>query len=160
MSSIASFYLIRDADLPGLRKAAALSKGIVGTSRDGFWNYMEARGVPVVEFDGSGYIFGTLLSYLEDEHGISNTDSSGEFSQFIYEMRDESAFLLTPEYRRRYLSSFESGAFDETKLRAYFRKFNEVDEPDSGEWMRRGIEAIRAALGAVVDDSVVLVYIA
>ena len=58
-----------------------------------------------------------------------------------------------------YLSSLESGVFDEARLRAYDIEFNEFDEPDAGSWMLSGIEAIRAALEVVVDDTVVLMYV-
>ena len=160
MSSIASFYRFHEADLPGLREAAEPSRRRRGSARDPFWEYVETRGEPVVEFDGSGHIFGTLTAFLSEKHDVSWMDSShADLSRFLCEARQAMAILLTADQRRRYLSSLESGAFDEASLRAYYSEFNEYDEPDAGSWMLSGIEAIRAALEVVVDDTVVLMYV-
>ena len=160
MSAIASFHRFREEDLPGLREAAVPARRFLRAPQDGFWDYVRARGAPVLEFDGSGYVFATLLSFLEEKRGILLMKSShDDLANFLSEKRASTFHLFTSDHRDRYLPSLEPGAFDEADLRTYYNDFNETDEPASGEAMLDGISALRMALGAVLEKSVVLLHI-
>jgi hypothetical protein len=160
MSAIASFLRVRESDLQGLREAAIPVKRLFRAPRDGFWEYLRARAEPVLEFGGSGHIFGTLFSFLDEKRGIDFMKSRhADLATFLSTTRGSTCFFLTVDHRDRHRDALEPKSFDGADLRAYYNDFNETDEPAAEEAMFDGIKALRAALDAVHKDSVVFLNI-
>ncbi len=161
MSAIAFFHRFSETDLPRLRRAAVPARRFLREPRDEFSDVVRDRGETVLSFDGSGFIFVTLLPVLEEKYGIDLMKSShDELARFLSEKRASTFFVLTPAHRDQYLRSLDAEAFDEAALREYWNEFNAAHEPMAGKAMLPGIEALHTALAAVREGSVVLLHIA
>ncbi len=66
MSAIAQFNLIEIAKLDDLKKAAMPTKKLLKTI-DNFFSYLNENSTELKEYPFSGYIYGTLLIYLEEQ---------------------------------------------------------------------------------------------
>ena len=160
MSTIASFLRLSEDDLSGLRDAAALEQLAPGSSGDRFSDYLRVRGEPVLVFAGAGHVFGTVLPYLEDRHGIDLLKSRhDELVNFLSASREAFFLVLTRDQQVLYLDKLRATVFDASDLSAYYNEFNETDEPGAGKAMAAGIDALKTALGAVHADSVVLMHV-
>jgi hypothetical protein len=160
MSAIASFLRLSEDDLSGLRDVAALEKLAPGSSRDEFSDYLRVRSEQVIVFAGAGYVFGTVLPYLEERHGIDLLRSRhDELVNFLSASREAFFLVLTRDQQAAYLDKLRATAFDTSSLAAYYNEFNETDEPDAGKAMAAGIDALKTALAAVHTDSVVLMQV-
>jgi hypothetical protein len=148
MSAVASFVLLRKSDLDAARNAAAALQALI------------SKGRAVADYDGSGYIIATLLPYLE-EQGVDLMKSSyDDLAEALTASSGASQFFLTSAHKAACLERLNPSAYDVASLRDYYNAFNERDEPEAiGRAMLDGIEAIRRALDAVGDDTVVLLSI-
>jgi hypothetical protein len=160
MSAIASFLRLSEDDLSGLRDVAALEKLSPESFGDRFSDYLRKRGEHVVELAWPGYVFGTLLPYLEERHGIDLLRSRhDELVNFLSATRETFFLVLTRDQQVAYLDKLRDTPFDTPSLCAYYNEFNETDEPDAGEAMAASIDALKTALAAVHKDSVVLMEV-
>jgi hypothetical protein len=155
MSAIAPFIRLPIGDIGGLCAAA-----VHGAGRGGYDDFLERHGREVVDYRWSGWVFGTLLAYLDERHGIDLTQSShDELSKFLTKTRGATHFVLTDDHRRAYFDALDPGKFSQAALRDYYNEFNEADEDELGEAMLDGIRAIRQSLASVDENSVVLFII-
>jgi hypothetical protein len=153
MSSLASFHRLPESELPGLRAAAA-------SPPHGFWEFLRARGEVVLDFDGSGYVFATLLSYLEEVHGMDLMASRhDELATHLGGRLGSTSIFFTTEHRQRHLAALDPARFAAGDLAAYCQEFTGADEPGAGEAMLAGIAALNTALAAVDRGAVVLLHI-
>jgi hypothetical protein len=151
MSSIASFLLVQERDLPGLRQAATPER---------FWKYVEKHGKPTVDFGGSGHIFGTLFCYLEERRGVDLMKAPrDDLASFLPEAMTSTVFLFTGDHRERCWTSLDPASFDQGELRSYYEEFTETDEPEAGAAMLDGIKALHDALGAITANTVVVFHV-
>lgn len=156
MSAIASFIKLPKTALDGLRQVAVPKKRLFGKPRDGYLNYLQRHGQRVADYQWSGYVLGTLLPYLGEQHHITLMDSEyGELGQFLTDSRNATHFIFTDAHKRAFLTKLE-GQFSEQAMGEYFREFNETDDPDAGKWMLDGIRAFRQSLSALDEDSVIV----
>ena len=160
MSAIASFIKLPKTVLDGLREVAVPKKRFFGAPRDSYPDYLQQHGRQVADYQWSGFVLATLLSYLEEQHQITLMDSEhDELGKFLTDSRKATHFIFTDAHKRAFLAKLD-GRFSEQGLRDYFREFNETDEPEAGKWMLDGIRAFRQSLGAVDEGSVILFSIA
>ena len=114
-------------------------------------------GESVAEYDYSGYVLGTLLSYLDD-HDIKLERSS--YDALVNELCEEhgiSLFILTSAHRDAYLLRLTPEQFSVEDLQAFFNNFNACAEgPEIGEAMLAGVVALRESLVSLDSDSVVV----
>lgn len=160
MSSIASLIKVPKSALDGLRDAAAPKKRWFGKPKDLYWGYLETHGREVVQFRWSGYILVVLLLYLEELHQMNFEESEfEELADFLAKSRGSTHYIFAPTHRRDYFDKLEPALFSEEKLRDYFNEFNETDEPEVGHAMLDGVRAVQQGLGALDDESVIVLSI-
>ena len=87
------------------------------------------------------------------------SSSHEDLANVLSEKRGSTFFVFTLDHRERYLASLDANVFDEGELRSYYNEFNETDEPTAGKAMLDGIKALRTAIAAVRQESIVLLHI-
>jgi len=159
MSAIASFIRIPKAALDGLRAAAKPKKKLFGGVRSDFPEYLRKHGEEDVNYPWSGWVFSTLLVYLDEFHRIDLMHSEyDELSAFLAQSVGGTYFFLTPAHRQAYLNKLES-EFESSVLCDYYNEFNEANEDSAGEPMLDGIRALRECLRRLDDEYVVILSI-
>ena len=153
MSAQASFLRIREADLSGLEEALSHAR----TDRDAVDAYLQVHATPVVTFEASGNIFGTLFVYLMQERSMDLMSSpyTGLMRQAAQVLRTTWVFF-TNDHRLRYLDSLNAHDFDVADLGAFYDSFTQTASPGAGEAMLRAITTLAAAVRAVEAGSVVV----
>ena len=154
MSALVSTYAFATADLPGLLEAA---RSKPGAGADAFRDYFKAHARPLAVYDGSGFIFNTVLSLIE-EHGIPLMDSDhNAIAEELQTLRGVLLYLfLTPEHRATSLDALLSLGMSTEELDDYYEDFHERREPGAGEAMADALEFLVGAIDAVPEDGVVL----
>ncbi|MCS6263119.1 MAG: hypothetical protein H8K11_05120 [Nitrospira sp.] len=156
MSAIASFIKLPKTAIEGLRQVALPRKRLFGTPRDSYLDYLQQHGQEVADYQWSGFVLGTLLPYLDEQHQITLMDSEyDELGKFLTDSRKATHFIFTDAHKRAFLSKLD-GQFSEQAMRDYFCGFNETDEPDAGKWMFDGIQAFRQSLSTLDESSVII----
>jgi hypothetical protein len=147
MSAIASFVQIPKTALARLRQAATQSN---------FHGFLEQHGEEAANYEWSGYVFGTLLVYLKDQHQIDLMKSEfEELSKFLCKALGVSLFIFTEAHKRAYLARL-SEEFSEQGLRDYYNEFNATADSEAGKPMLDGIRWLRQSLSALGQDSVII----
>jgi hypothetical protein len=119
MSAIASFIRIPKAALEGLRAAATPRKKLFGGLRNDFPEYLRKHGEEDVDYTWSGWVFSTLLVYLDEVHQIDLLHSEyDELSAFLAQSVGGSHFFLTHAHKQAYLTKLDS-EFESSALRDY-----------------------------------------
>jgi|SRR5436190_13565548 len=148
MSAIASFIKLPKTSLDELRLAA---------SGGGYHGFLHRSGKEVADYDGSGYIFGTLLPYLDEQHQIDLEHSEhDELGLFLTQTLEATHFIFTYAHRQAYLDKLAPEFFSEERLRDYSNEFNETDEPESGRAMVDGVRVLQQSLSTLDESSVIL----
>lgn len=78
MSAIASFYLLDTSKLDELtQNAEIITKKSLFSKKvtDNYWGYLSNNSKELNGFGGSGYIYGNLLVYLQEEKNIDLTQN-------------------------------------------------------------------------------------
>ncbi|MBV8280423.1 MAG: hypothetical protein JO170_34885 [Verrucomicrobia bacterium] len=146
MSAIASFIYLPAAALDQLR-----------TDYD---QCLKEKGKSGTDYNGSGYLFTTLLPYLNGQGiDLMRSSSQAELAQELSGARDAAIFIFTPDQRARFLGRLSPGQFSAEQLRDYYNAFNETNEPDAGEAMLSGIEFLCRSLAGLDDASVAVLSI-
>ncbi|MBT1690503.1 hypothetical protein [Dawidia soli] len=159
MSSIATFRLLETDKLPALLSNAEakiqktwLSKKTVDT----YSRWLAANSREVIDFQASGHVFATLLSFLE-EKGIDLMKSEhDEIADDISQKRGDTNLILTHKHRQQYLDKLTPEQLTTEELRAFNIDFAEEDDPALVEGEILGIKAIRDSLTMLVDDNHVI----
>jgi hypothetical protein len=151
VAAVASFILLPRAALSGLRDAAMT---------DTYWDFLARAGKQVADYQWSGYVLATLLCCLKDDYQVDLlTSPDEELSEFLSKARGSTHVVLSPEQRDAYLEKLDPSSLSVEKLRDYYNKFNEVDEPNSGAPMIDGVRAIQQSLTQLDSASVVVLVI-
>jgi hypothetical protein len=138
MSSIASVYVAKQADLPEI--AAAGLERLVELARE-------------VEdaYDGSGRVLYFLIESLE-EQGIQL--SSAEFGEVEEALE---SFVIGPD-RKVLLPRLDPGANDPDEVRAWLADWD-LDFEEAGEAGIDALSMLHEQISALPDDSVLIVHI-
>lgn len=175
MSAIASFYLLTNAELDGLRKVvqkfpsnrhtkdairvpqnvkeAKLQKPAVSLYSS-VGDYLNEYGKQPYHFNWSGWVIGILLEYLKDQKQIDLTESTFDTGDdsWIY-------YLFDINTRHKYLHLLQRDQFSENELKNYLNSECNEDVPTAGEAMLEGIHILQQYLSLITSESVVLLHV-
>ena len=132
-----------------------LSVAIEGNAEDAH-AFLQQNAKPLTEYEGSGYVYSTLLEYLA-ENGVDLEES--EYAVLASQLTDEQYALcavLTNEHKQLYLNALNLANFDEGELGEYYNKFNDTEETEAGSWMLEAIRVLQFNLREASESSVVL----
>jgi hypothetical protein len=162
MSAIASFVQIPVSAIDGLREAAVPKKRWIGAPKDRYWEFLRVHGRETAEYRWSGYVYNTLLLYLEETHGINVTKSEyDELAEFLTKARHVSHAVLTPALRDAYVNRLDPELFPAEEMIAYHDEFTGRDEGNEYliQAMKDGIVALRQSLSQLEDGYITLFII-
>jgi hypothetical protein len=148
VSAIASFQVMKRADLPGL--VAAEDK----------FHFLDeqARDVNPDDdiFGWSGYVMMDLVLYLEDV-GVDLGESEYRDEAKVLNETFELTYLITSA-DRKHLPALDSAAFDMDALVAYFNE-DDDDFEERPLAMTDGLDALHRLISGLRDDEVLIVNI-
>lgn len=156
MSAIADFRLIDITKLKELERVAKPYKGLFGKVRDSYFDFLNQNAISLREYEWSGYIYGTLLVFLE-EKGINLMKSRYDsLSKFITESRNSTCFIFDEEHKGNYDEMLKPENFNEVELGQYYNEFNETNEENAGKAMLDGIEVLHESIGCITSGKVIV----
>jgi hypothetical protein len=144
MSAIASFYLFDTDKLDALvQNAEIIEKKILFSKKvtDNFWDYLAGNATELPDLDGSGYIYGNLFVYLEEEKNIDLL--SGPYEHIvntISEKRNSTIFIFTKKQQELYLDQLNPDLFSVQELQRFNEEFSEEGDEETA---RLSLDAIR-----------------
>lgn len=163
MSAIASFYLLDIDKLPVLvehaevtLKKSFFSKKII----DNYSDYLRDNVTELKSFDGSGYIYGNLLTFLDEEKGIDLTD--GDYSAIANELtekRGSSHFLLTFFHKEKSLADLDPSKYSVKELQKFNQEFSEDGDIEYAQYSLEALRVLSENLAKVESKDQVLLLI-
>ena len=158
MSALAKFTLLPSSAVKGLRDAALEQKA--NARARAFAELLRKSGRDVVDYKWSGWVFGTLLAYLDEKRGINLASSDAEnLADFLTDTLCPTYFVLTPKHKLEHIAGLRRDGFSEAELTAYYNEFNETEELDIGKAMLDGIDCLHRSLAAIDEQSFVLFHV-
>ena len=151
MSAIACFFQLPVSAVDGVRTAA---KG------NEYYRFLKENGVEVVNYKWSGYVFATLLPFLQEREVNLMTSEWDGLSMYLTQASGATHFIFTAEHRSKYLEALDPQHYDEAELRDYYNDFNGCNEPQVGRAMLDGIVALQEGLASLPDGQVIMFMIA
>jgi hypothetical protein len=163
MSAIALFIQVPVPAIPGLRDAAVPRRTWYGASKDIYWQYLREHGRQTAKFDWSGYVFNTVLRYLDQMHGIvlEKPDSGyDELAKYLYQYRRVSHDILTPAMKQKYLDRLDPKLYPEQELMDFHNAFTGRPEgPEYVKLMQDAIVALHESLSQLEEGFITLLII-
>jgi len=163
MSAIASFYLVDTSKFDELRQNAEIivkknlfSKKVIDT----YWDYLANNATELKGFDGSGYIYGNLLVYLEEQKNISLTNSEfDEIAKDLSDKRGSSHFLFTNKQRSDYINQLDPTKYSLTEVQQFNKDFSEEGDEETARLTLDAIQVLQQNLSKLQSDNQVLLLI-
>ena len=160
MSAVASTYLIPTAIIPELKKMAGVTpkvkKSFFGGAKevkDPFWDWFYSSTTKVSEFGQSGFIFNTIIAYLEEKKGIDLfTLELSEVSDFLTEKRPYLMILMTSSDAAKLADKLDPNDFSTDEMAGYYKELNEEDSPYPPESFAEAIGMLQESLKQVEDN--------
>ncbi len=157
MGAVADFRLLNKSCINELKSNATIQKKLF-KKIDTYYKYMDNNSIKLEDFKWSGYIFATLLIYLEEKE-INLMDSELKvLADFLCDKRNSSHFIFTFEHKK-YLKDLKNTHFDETQMNSYYNDFNQTDELSIGSKMLDGIKLLGKNLERLNEDSFIVLSI-
>lgn len=156
MSAIADFRLIEISKLKELEKVAKPVKGLFGRVKDAYFAYFDKNSLRLREYEWSGFVFGTLLVFLEGKEILLMKSCFDDLSESITKSRDSACFIFTEEHRINYGKKLDPANFIETELKKYYNDFNEINDENAGKAMLDGIEVLYENINRITADKVIV----
>jgi len=158
MSAIADFRILGTDKLEALKGSAEIKikKGFFKkTVIDNYWSFLNENSIELEnKFQWSGYIFGSLLIYLQENKEIDLlTSEFDSTANWISEKRGASAVIFTLKHKRLFLDKLELENFNETELIEFNKEFSEDDSPELARAEMDGIKAIRNSLAELKNEN-------
>jgi hypothetical protein len=158
VSAIAECCVVPRAALGKIRDSAIPKKRLMGRPRDVFFDVLRSSSTRRFEYGWSGFVFATLLPFLDEEGVNLMTSTEDDLAGFLSEKRDATFFIVTEEHRR-FLNALDPSLYDESILQAYYEAFTETQADGLGRAMLDGIEMLRESVSLTDADSVGILFI-
>ena len=157
MSSIADFRLIDIAKLDQLKENAKPVKGFLGRVKDNFYTYLNANSVGLKEYPWSGYVYSTLIEYLNEKDINLEVSGYSHYSDYLTEVRKSYFLILDKAIKEKYIEKLNPSVFDEAELARYYCDFNETEEEEGvGKATMDAISGLYENLKMADDDKVIV----
>lgn len=162
MSAIAEFRIIETNKLDELKEKSEVKivkKGLFKKEViDEFWTFLDSNSDKQKDFDLSGYIFGNLLIFLQENKEINILDSKHvSIANWISEKRSMSMIILTYSHKEAYLEKLSSINITIEELVEFNKEFSEDSDPEFAKTELEGVKAISENLKKLTDDSKVII---
>ena len=163
MSAIANFFLIDNSKLEDLKqnaeiivKKSFLSKKVT----DNYWDFLANNAIQLRSFNGSGYIYGNLLVYLQEDKGIDLLQNEyDDITKELIEKRGSSHFIMTRKQMTEYLERLNVNNFSLPELQKFNEEFSEEGDEETAQLSLDAIQVLRDNLSNVQNENQVLLLI-
>jgi hypothetical protein len=163
MSAIASFYLLDSSKLNKLNEKAQVTDptSIISTGlTDNFYDYLAGNATELKGFEGSGYIYASLLVYLEDVKNIPlMSNEYDEISKELAEKRDCSLLVFTNAQRQSYLTQLNHDLYSLTEIQDFNQDLSGEGDEETARLTLNAIKVLHDNLAEVQNDEQVLLLI-
>ena len=163
MSAVASYYLIDTSQLNELRQNAKIivKKSLVSKKViDSYWDYLAYNATALRRFDGSGYIYGNLFVYLEEQKNIDLTRNEyDEIATDLINKRGNAHFLFTNKQRTAYNSLLDPTRYLLTDIQQFNRDFSGDEDEGTARLTLDAIQVLRDNLNKLQCDNQILLLI-
>lgn len=162
MSAIAEFRIIETNKLDELKdksEVKIVKKGLFKKETiDEFWTFFDSNSERQKDFDRSGYVFGNLLIFLQENKEINILDSEYDsIANWISEKRGISTIIFTYSHRESYLEKLNTINITIEELIEFNKEFSEDSDPEFAKAELEGVKAISENLEKLTDDSKVII---
>lgn len=150
MSAIASFFQLPLSAVDGLRRASQGS---------GHCPFLKENGVEVADYKWSGFVFATLLCFLQERDVDLMKSEWDELSSALTQTSGATHFIFTAEHKSKYLEPLDPQRYNEADLRDYYNDFNGCNEEQIGKAMLDGIKTLQQSLASLPDGHIIVFMI-
>jgi hypothetical protein len=124
---------------------------------DTYWRYLTTNSKKINDFNGSGYVFADLLTFLDEKKGINLlTSRYDDVANTIFEKRQDTFFILTIDHKKNYLSQLAPENFTVAELIDFNSECSEDDDPELANEEIACINALKESLELLTDDTTVV----
>lgn len=156
MAAVAEFYKLDKSRIPELRESARRRRRLFRSAEDRYFSFLEESAERLKSYDWSGYVYATLLPYLDERNITLMSSEFDDLGAELTELRESTHFILTAEHKNNHLAELDSALFNKEELAKYFEEFNGETWPDAGDAMLNAISVLRDNLEQVDDGSIVI----
>jgi len=160
MAAIADFRVLDVDLLDDLKDSSVIhvKKGLFKKSAiDNYWTFLDAKAEKLDPFNKSGFIFGHLLVFLQENKKIDLLSSEFDsLTNWISEKRNCSTLIFTFDHKEKYLHQLNADDYSLEELIEFNIDFSEESNPELAEAEKEGITAIRNALTHLNNSSQVV----
>ncbi|KFN41522.1 hypothetical protein N789_14805 [Arenimonas oryziterrae DSM 21050 = YC6267] len=153
-------YVLEEHHIPALVASARPVKRFFLAPKDGFVELLSANALAIPFDAGSGYIFATLLPFLQTQ-GVDLL--GGAWRSIAENIQSERRgllyFFLTPEHHSALTSSSLIREASADSMAAFYFDFNESDDANAGQEMALALEFLISAASRVTSGKLGLVAI-
>lgn len=162
MSAIAEFRIIETNKLDELKEKSevkTVKKGLFKKETiDEFWTFLDSNSEKQSDFDWTGYVFGNLLVFLQENKEINILDSEHDsIANWISEKRGMATIIFTYSHKESYLEKLSSTNFTIEELIEFNKEFSEDSDPEFAKAGLEGVKAISQNLEKLTDNSKVII---
>lgn len=163
MSAIASFYLVDASKLDDLKQNAEVivKKGLFSKKvTDNYYDYLANNATALSDFQGSGFIYGNLFVYLEEEKNINLLQNEYDsVAQELGDKRESGHFLFTNGQRKSYIDQLDPAKYSLTEIQKFNQEFSEDGDEEIARLTLDAIRVLRDNLSKVQNDNQVMLLI-
>ena len=155
MSAVARFIIFDKANINQIADSSKIitkRKLFKKEVTDNYYPTLEASSELVDEYEGNGYIYGTLLVYLDQVKSIDI--SSGEldkYSNIISQNRTNSSILFTQEQKEIFNQKVANIDFEGEEFQNFCIEFTGNDSEI--KYAKKAIETLSYSLNKITDNS-------
>ncbi|MDO3412497.1 hypothetical protein QWJ34_22220 [Saccharibacillus sp. CPCC 101409] len=121
-----------------------------------FGAFVESHSRRLSDYDGSGYVYSTLLEYLFEQQIDLEESAFGELAARLSGWRYSLCLLLTEEHKREYLEMLNPDNFDPVELGCFYNDFNDTQSTDMGGPMLEATRVLHRNLREVGPETVLM----
>lgn len=163
MSVIASFFIIKTSKLDDLLENATITitkKFFTKKITDNYWNYLANNAVELRGIKGSGYLYGNLLTFLDEVKGINLLQNEYDgIVQTLIDRRNASHFLFTLGQKNLFLHKLQSTNYSLKELQEFNEDFSEEGDAETARLSLEALQTLHDHLAILQNDSEVLLLI-
>ena len=126
---------------------------------DNYWNYLANKTTELKSFDGSGYIYGNLLVYLEEKQIDLMHNEYDEIAKHLIDKRGSSHFLFTNKQRTTFTNQLDPAKYSLAEVQQFNKEFSEQGDEETARLTLEALPVLRYNLNKVQNDNQILLLI-
>lgn len=163
MSAIASFYLIDTSKLQELlQNAEVITRKTLFSKKitDKYWDFLANNATELKSLDGSGYLYGNLFVFLDEQKKIDLTNN--EFDNIATELTDKrgsSHLIFTYKQKMDFIDQLDASNYTLTEIKNFNQDFSEDGDEETARLTLDALQVLRDNLNKVQNEQQILLLI-